>query len=250
MPSTEYLSNHNLALHKILPSNPPPRAIQRRIDSMNAAREYARQEYERNLDAEIFWIPAGPTPVDPTPTCPTRPRRPCAADLPPIAPDEIPVFHFPIAGHDSTEVARLMRSESQPASEMRKLRKRSGRSGVVLECPRPDQYRTRRGFEQAYIRHVEQYGQQQHPTEACASVQDKHQRVSSSPPVVPAPGFLQDISAPQAIDGNDDDFYWDDRMPLEQAEYVQSYVQQAALDNLVNEVFDAMPESETDFGMS
>lgn len=51
----------------------------------------------------------------------------------------------------------------------------------------------------------------------------------------------QSESGPLRDDDDDDSFYRDDSMPIEQAQYVQAYVQQAAMDTLIGKVVEAYP---------
>jgi len=220
IPSTEYLPNHNLALHKILPSNPPPPEIRRRIDFANARREYARQEHEQNLEPEVFWVPA-------------RPARPSAAHLPPVAPDEIPVFHFPIASQEAIEMVEVTNG-LKARSNSRRLRTRRIPDRSVVQCPRPQQFRRRVSFERAYVRHVQLYSQRQQ-----SATKGSLKRPGTG--IRSATTSIRDVTEPLRVDDDDDSFYWDDSMPVEQAAYVQAYVQQAAMDNLIGKVVEAYP---------
>jgi len=220
IPSTEYLPNHSLALHKILPSNTPPPATKQRINFANARREYARQEHEQHRNIQVFWVPV-------------RPARPDAAHLPPVAPDEIPVFHFPTASQGTTESVETT-SVSRTKSNSRKMQTRRTSGHFAPQCPRPQEYRRRKSFEKAYIRHVQLYSQQQ-PSTTRGSLNRRGTSLRS------ARTSTRGASAPCSSMGDDDSFYWDDSMPIEQARYVQEYVQQAAMTSLINEVVEAYP---------
>lgn len=220
IPSTEYLPNHSLALHKILPSNTPPRATKQRINSANARREQARQEHEQHQNIQVFWVPI-------------RPARPGAAHLPPVAPDEIPVFRFPTASQGTSETVETT-NVSRTRSNPRKIQTRRRSSHFGPQCPRPQEFRRRKSFEKAYVRHVQQYSQQQPST-----TRGPLKRRGTS--LRPAKTSTRGASTPCSAVDDKDGFYWDDSMPIEQAKYVQEYVQQAAMNSLINEVVEAYP---------
>lgn len=232
VPSIEYIPNHNLLLHKIFPSNSPPLIIKRRIDRVNARREYARQKYEHSPGVELFWVPA-------------RPARSSAADLPLIAPNEIPIFRSATATHERNETANVTKTEAKPKSTSRKLRKRHTQGMPTAQCPGPDEFRRRVSAKRTYVRHAQQYSQRQHSTRNHSSPTSKEHASNVGSIATPTSAITRCTGPSQDVVKNDDSFYWDERMPIEQAEYVQKYVQQAVIDKLVNEVVDAMPHSET-----
>ena len=162
-----------------------------------------------------------------------RPARPDAAHLPPVALDEIPVFHFPVASQETITMVEVT-DETKTRSNSRKLRTRRLPDRSAVQCPRPQQFRCRKSFERAYVRHVQLYSQQQQSAKG-GSLKRPGAGIMSTTT------STQSESGPLRDDDDDDSFYRDDSMPIEQAQYVQAYVQQAAMDTLIGKVVEAYP---------